>query len=70
MNVKIIRNIQVQGIHFVGVKMIQLMHKAYIGFMKEMDLLLISTIFISKKKLFKIVLIVWKTMFRYALAIL
>lgn len=44
--------------------------KVYIGFMKEMDLLLISTIFISKKKLFKIVLIVWKTMFRYALAIL
>ena len=70
MNVKIIRNIQVQGIHFVGVKMIQLMQKAYIGFMKEMNLLLISTIFISKKKLFKIVLIVWKTMFRYALAIL
>ena len=37
MNVKTIRNIQVQGIHFVGVKRIQPMRKVCIGFMKEID---------------------------------
>ena len=64
MNVKTIRNIQVPGIHFVGAKMIKLVQKDFIGFMKEMDSLLMSTIFISKKKLFKIVLIVSQTMFQ------
>ena len=64
MNVKTIENIQVPGIHFVGAKIIQLMQKGFIGFMKEMASLLMSTIFISEKKLFKIVLIVCQTMFQ------
>ena len=64
MNVKTIRSIQVQVIHFVGAKIIQLMQKGFIGFMKEMASLLMSTIFISEKKLFKIVLIVCQTMFQ------
>ena len=65
MNVKIIISIQVQGTLFVGKKRIQLMQMVYIGFMKEMNLLLMSMIFISEKKLYKIVPIVWQTMFQF-----
>ncbi len=36
--------------HFVGKKRIQLMQKAYIGFMKEAASLSIYMIFISKRK--------------------
>ncbi|EFL70429.1 hypothetical protein CGSSpBS293_11223 [Streptococcus pneumoniae SP-BS293] len=50
MNVKTMRSIQVQVIHFVGKKRIQLMQKAYIGFMKEAASLSIYMIFISKRK--------------------
>lgn len=50
MKVKTMRSIQVQVIHFVGKKRIQLMQKAYIGFMKEAASLSIYMIFISKRK--------------------